>query len=103
MIGMVIGVPVFAVFYAGIRAVTNRRLEEKSLPVSTYEYLKVLNIEEDGTFTKYQNNPIKQKKMKDEAESRMGFGDSWLLLKRRSRQERSKEDEQLSADDRDAD
>lgn len=103
VIGMVIGVPVFAVFYAGIRAVTNRRLEEKSLPVSTYEYLKVLNIEEDGTFTKYQNNPIKQKKKKDEAESRMGFGDSWLLLKRRSRQERSKEDEQLSADDRDAD
>lgn len=86
VIGMVIGVPVFAVFYAGIKAMTNRRLEEKGLPVSTNDYLKVLSIEENGSFTQYDVRPAEQKHNGKgvPSESRPGFGDSWLLLKRRN-------------------
>lgn len=37
-IGMVIGVPLFAVIYAGVRLLSERRLREKGLPVETQEY-----------------------------------------------------------------
>lgn len=91
--GMVIGVPVFAVIYAGIRAVVHRRLEERNLPVSTDAYIKVRSIEDSGTFVKYEPHSRKKKKMKTSVgqetnsnnENQIGFGDSWLLLKRKNR------------------
>ena len=88
IIGMVIGVPVFAVFYAGIKAVTNHRLEEKKLPTSTGRYINVLSIAQGGAFIQYETAPgnadTKGKKA-EQGESRLGFGDSWLLLKRKSK------------------
>lgn len=95
VIGMVIGVPVFAVFYAGVKAITNRRLEEKGLPVSTNDYLKVLSIEENGSFTQYERRPTEQKSSGKKAmtENRPGFGDSWLLLKRRNNRNPEKKEQ----------
>ena len=91
--GMVIGVPVFAVIYAGIRATVHRRLEDKALPVSTDEYIKVRSIEEDGNFVKYEPRAKKKKKAKmageqdtnNNTDNQIGFGDSWLLLKRKNK------------------
>ena len=82
IIGMVIGVPVFAVIYAGIKAITHRRLEEKNLPVSTVDYVNVFSIGQDGTLI--QNEMAQEKETEPEG-SRIGFGDSWLLLKRKNR------------------
>lgn len=88
VIGMVIGVPVFAVIYAGIRAMTNRRLEEKSLPTDTSEYVVVRSIDENGMFIKYEPRPRNKKKETASSESssgQIGFGDSWILLKRKNK------------------
>lgn len=89
VIGMVIGVPVFAVIYAGIRAMTNRRLEEKSLPTSTKEYVTVRSIDENGVFMKYEPRPKNKKKESVSSENssgQIGFGDSWILLKRKNKE-----------------
>ncbi len=88
ILGMVIGVPVFAVIYAGIKAITGRKLEERHLPVSTQAYLQVFSIGQDGTFLRYDTEPgdISGQDHKEKpGESRIGFGDSWLLLKRRNK------------------
>ncbi|MCR5619451.1 MAG: AI-2E family transporter [Lachnospiraceae bacterium] len=51
--GMVIGVPVFAVMYAGFRQFNRTRLKKKGYPYKTNEYLTVGTINEDGSV-----NPI---------------------------------------------
>ncbi len=95
IIGMVIGVPVFAVFYAGIKAITHRRLEEKNLPVSTMEYVNVFSIGQGGTLIR--NETVQAQKEKAEPEgSRIGFGDSWLLLKRKNRSHAASSDSDAS-------
>ena len=45
ILGMVAGVPVFAVFYAAVRAIINSFLAKKNLPTETAEYLNVGSIE----------------------------------------------------------
>lgn len=45
ILGMVAGVPVFAVFYAAVRAIINSLLAKKKLPIETAEYLNVGSIE----------------------------------------------------------
>lgn len=60
--GMIVGVPIFAVIYAGIKSVVNKQLAKKELPTSTQPYLMVGSIEEDNSFTEYA--PIKKKKEK---------------------------------------
>ncbi len=51
--GMIIGVPVFAVLYAGVRNLTYTRLREKGMPTDTTQYLDLGSVREDGTFEKY--------------------------------------------------
>lgn len=98
IIGMVIGVPVFAVIYAGIKAMTNRKLEEKKLPVSTQDYLKVLSIEENGTLIEYGACPEKKKKSGEAMpEEQIGLGNSWLLFKRKKKHTDMAEDENTIA------
>ena len=51
--GMVIGVPVFAVIYAGLRQFGRNRLKKKGFPYRTSDYYDVGTINEDGSV-----NPI---------------------------------------------
>lgn len=46
--GMIIGVPLFAVIYSGIRANTHRLLKHKNLPIATECYLNIGSINKDG-------------------------------------------------------
>ncbi len=46
VLGMVVGVPIFAVFYAGVSAMVNRMLRKKDLPTETRPYLLVGSIED---------------------------------------------------------
>lgn len=48
ILGMIVGVPIFAVFYAAVRAVVNRSLEKKKMPLETDSYLNVGAIDEEG-------------------------------------------------------
>ncbi|MCM1123122.1 MAG: AI-2E family transporter [Eubacterium sp.] len=64
VLGMVVGVPIFAVFYAGVRAGVNRRLRKKDLPTDIQPYMIVGQIDESKVFTEYV--PVKKKKKKEE-------------------------------------
>ncbi len=48
MPGMIVGVPIFAIIYAGIRAAVNIRLEKRELPCETMAYEKLDYIDEEG-------------------------------------------------------
>ena len=61
---MVVGVPIFAVLYAGFKSIVCKQLAKKKLPTETQPYLKVGSIEEDNTFTEYV--PVKKKRKAQE-------------------------------------
>ena len=61
--GMVIGVPVFAVLYAGFRQFNRNRLKKKGFPYKTNEYLTVGTINEDGSVNPIP--PVEKRPRKD--------------------------------------
>ena len=60
VLGMFVGVPIFAVLYAGFKALVNRMLTKKDLPTDTRPYLLVGSIETGNAFTEYA--PVKKKR-----------------------------------------
>ena len=48
VLGMIVGVPLFAVIYAGIRAFFNIKLQKKGLPIEAYRYEHVEYIDQNG-------------------------------------------------------
>lgn len=48
VLGMIVGVPIFAVVYAGIRYLVNTALEKRNLPKATENYLYVGSIDGEG-------------------------------------------------------
>ena len=70
ILGMIAGVPVFAVIYAGIRALINQMLAKKKMPTSTEEYMDVGSIENDE-FIRYDPEEEKaQEQKKKEQETK---------------------------------
>ena len=65
VLGMVVGVPIFAVFYAAVKASVNRMLKKKNLPTDIKPYMTVGQIDESMGFTEYVP-PVKKKKRKEE-------------------------------------
>ena len=64
VLGMVVGVPIFAVLYAGFKALVNRNLAKKALPTETQPYMMVGSITEENNFVEYV--PVKKKKKTNE-------------------------------------
>ena len=64
VLGMVVGIPIFAVFYAAVRASVNRMLVKKNLPTDNKLYMTVGQIDESMSFTEYVP-PVKKKKKKE--------------------------------------
>ena len=60
ILGMVVGVPIFAVFYAGFKSLVNKKLAKKNLPTDTQPYLMVGSISDTNIFTEYV--PVKKKR-----------------------------------------
>lgn len=60
VLGMVVGVPIFAVLYAGVKSLVNRTLHKKNLPTELNPYMTVGQIEESMAFTEYVP-PVKKK------------------------------------------
>ncbi len=46
--GMILGIPVFAVFYAGVRAWSEKKLKKKDLPHETKDYIDMVSINDEG-------------------------------------------------------
>ena len=61
VLGMIVGVPIFAVIYAAIKSVVNRLLHKKDLPTDIQPYMTVGQIDESKVFTEYIP-PVKEKK-----------------------------------------
>ena len=62
-VGMILGVPTFAVIYYITRMLINHRLEEKSLPVETSCYDEFSYVDSDGTYVHSKENDL-MKRMK---------------------------------------
>ena len=72
--GMIIGVPLFAVIYAGIRAVFNKKLIKKNLPIESKQYEKLAYIDDEGLH-EIENIP-KKKRMKKEKDNEISNTES---------------------------
>ena len=61
-LGMIIGVPFFAVVYAMTRRIIDRMLKKRNLPISTSEYMDLDHIDEntETTFIEKNNNETKR-------------------------------------------
>jgi len=59
--GMIIGVPIFAVFYAFVRKYTNSSLQKKGLPIKTDKYTQVEVITSENTFQELKEVPKERK------------------------------------------
>lgn len=53
VLGMIVGVPIFAVIYAAIKSLVNMSLAKKNMPQDTKQYLNVESIDDDGIFHEY--------------------------------------------------
>lgn len=62
VVGMILGVPTFAVIYYIVNMLINHRLEEKLLPTETASYDELSYVDSDGTYVHSQENEF----MKDE-------------------------------------
>lgn len=62
VIGMILGVPTFAVIYYIINMLVNHRLEKKKLPIETAAYGEKSYVDSDGTYVHSEDNEtIKEK------------------------------------------
>ncbi|MCM1046720.1 MAG: AI-2E family transporter [Candidatus Gastranaerophilales bacterium] len=78
ILGMIVGVPIFAVFYAAVKALINTSLQKKALPSETEPYLAVGSVDAQGEFHEFVPE-YKSKK------------DSGVRLRKRKPQEKEKD------------
>ncbi len=64
VMGMVVGVPVFAVFYAAIRALVNTVLIKKNIPCETEAYINLAAIKDDKLYNYIPDYKLKKDKRK---------------------------------------
>ena len=89
--GMIIGVPLFAVIYAGIRSITNKELERRKLPTDTGVYMNVGTIDEKGDFTVYDQKAYRKQ---------IGRESNWARMEKSFRNIfRHKKEEESNNDD----
>ena len=60
VVGMIIGVPTFAVFYYVINLLLQHRLEKKNLPIDTELYMKNSYVDDDGIFILEESSEEKE-------------------------------------------
>lgn len=72
VVGMIVGVPIFAVFYAAVRAVVSGMLENKNLPSETIKYENLDYIDEEGFHETLARTKKARKKQKDNSEENSG-------------------------------
>lgn len=73
--GMIIGVPLFAIIYTGLRALAAKSLSKKKLSSNTMEYIDVDYIDTDGNVHLFDYEAIEQEK-KNNKENK-----EWIIVK----------------------
>ncbi len=67
-VGMILGVPTFAVIYYIVRMLINHRLEEKALPMDTNCYDEYSYVDSDGTYVHSNENELRKDEEKKNAD-----------------------------------
>jgi len=70
VIGMIIGVPIFAVIYAAIKSLVNASLQKKTMPSEIELYINLGSVDDDGFHEyvpDYKKNKIRSRKNKKKA------------------------------------
>lgn len=70
VLGMIIGVPIFAVIYAGIRSLVNTSLKKKNLPYETKKYENLDFVDKEGFHECVQDGNTRQHRHKAFKEKR---------------------------------
>lgn len=71
ILGMIFGVPLFAIIYAGLKTLAAKSLSKKNLSSVSMEYVDVISINEDGSAEMY--DPEKNPKHKKRDSEKDGF------------------------------
>ncbi len=71
--GMVIGVPVTAVIFAGIENITAGRLKKKNLPVEPENYYEVGSVSPEGEFIHYEHEKPEKKEINKDSKFYKAF------------------------------
>lgn len=97
VLGMIVGVPIFAVIYAAVKSLVNTALRKKSMPEETSNYLNVGLVDEDG-FHDYRPrrhskkaSDMTEESVMEESESHCGWGEHFYSNMDEIRREREKE------------
>lgn len=65
VLGMIVGVPIFAVFYAAVKSIVNHALRKKEMPLDTGVYYNVDYVNEEGEFSMLaEAEPIRKRRKK---------------------------------------
>ncbi len=89
VVGMIVGVPIFAVLYAAAGSVLNSTLEKKSLPVDTERYERIDFVDELGIHDRQESSDRAVKKEKAST-SKPG----WSFKRKNSAKKETKEQKQ---------
>lgn len=74
--GMIVGVPIFAIFYTALKAHINTKLEKKGLSTDKNKYLDISRIDSSHNYIKIPKEDINSLSKDDESESKI-----WGFLK----------------------
>lgn len=97
VLGMFIGVPLFAVIYAAIKSLVERNLIKKNLSINTDDYLNVGHIEDDEAYVDYVKLSKKERRQAAENERALKKSQS-PVAKRKNSQNTAKNTETAVSD-----
>lgn len=75
VLGMIAGVPIFAVMYAAIRAIVNTSLHRKSMPEETSVYMNVGSVDDEGFHEYVYDRKRAGKEQSEQAVKHVSFGE----------------------------
>ncbi len=81
VLGMIVGVPIFAVIYAAVKAIVNTMLEKKKMPKGSEEYEDIEYVDEDGFHHLPKDTGSKKGNKQRKSHLQEGFHWKWSGIK----------------------
>lgn len=97
--GMIVGVPIFAIFYAAVKVLVNRSLRKKNLPLDTGLYGEVDYVDKEGNFLQIEEEQTADKKSANRGKRRFHFIKMPIKVTKSEDLQNSKDSETEKTDD----
>lgn len=83
VLGMIVGVPIFAVIYAAVKSIINTMLDKKKMPKASDEYERVEYVDEEGFHQMPNENALcgKERKKRKKSHLQEGIHFKWTNKK----------------------